>query len=259
LDRVTRFTDDDPIRRVNREGVLLLGGGRALLMQVAHPSVAQGVADHSDFESDPWSRLVGTLEAVYTIVFGTDEQADRTAAVVHAVHERVTGEGYRANDPALLCWVNATLVDTGLRVYSTLVGPLSTADQEAYYRQATEVAELLGCPRSKQPPDLASFRDYVRTMVGSLEVTDTARTLADSIWRPDLPVPGPLVGPPFSLAKFLTVGMLPAPLRQQYGLRWDRRRKAALVRALAAAKVAYPLLPRPLREAPKTFFLARAA
>ena len=256
---MSRFADDDPIRRVNREGVLLLGGGRALLMQVAHPSVAKGVAEHSDFESDPWRRLVGTLEAVYTIVFGTDEQADRMAAVVRSVHDRVVGDDYRANDPALLCWVNATLVDTALRVYSTVIGPLSTADQEAYYRQATEVAELLGCPRSEQPPDLASFREYVRTMVASVEVTQTARGLSQSIWRPDLPVPAPLTGPPFALARFLTVGMLPAPLRQQYGLRWDRRRKAALVRALAAARVAYPLLPRPLREAPKTYFLSRAA
>jgi uncharacterized protein (DUF2236 family) len=254
-----RFSDDDPIRRVNREGVLLLGGGRALLMQVAHPSVAQGVADHSDFQADPWSRLIGTLEAVYTIVFGTDEQADRMAASVHAVHERVVGDGYRANDPALLCWVNATLVDTALRVYSTIVGPLSPRDQELLYQQAAEVAELLGCPRSEQPAGLAEFRDYVRTMVGSVEVTPVARNLAASIWRPQVPVPAPLVGPPFALAKFLTVGMLPAPLRLQYGLRWDRRRKAAFVRGLAAARATYPLLPRPVREAPKTFFLARAA
>ena len=256
---MSRFRDDDPIRRVNREGVLLLGGGRALLMQVAHPSVAQGVADHSDFESDPWSRLVGTLEAVYTIVFGTDEQADRMAAAVHAVHERVVGDGYRANDPALLCWVNATLVDTALRVYTTVVGPLSARDQETLYQQAAEVAELLGCPRSEQPRDLADFKDYVRTMVGSVEVTPAARNLAESIWRPQVPVPAPLVGPPSALARFLTVGMLPAPLRLQYGLRWDRRRKAAFVRALVAARATYPLLPRPLREAPKTFFLARAA
>ena len=253
------FAYDAVIRRVDGEGVLLLGGGRALLMQVAHPSVAQGVAEHSDFESDPWSRLMGTLEATYTIVFGTDEQAERMAAAVHAVHERVTGDGYRANDPALLCWVNATLVDTALRVYSTVVGQLSTADQEAFYRQATEVAELLGCPRSEQPPDLASFRDYVRTMVATLEVTPPARKIAASIWNPDLPVPAPLTGPPSALAKFLTAGMLPAPLRHQYGLTWDRRRKAALVRALAAARVAYPLLPRPLREAPKSYFLSRAA
>ena len=45
------------------------------------------------------------------------------------------------------------------------------------------VAELLGVPREVQPPDLATFNEYVRDMVGSLEVTDTARQLADSIER----------------------------------------------------------------------------
>src|SRR6476661_2280383 len=103
------FPEDAVIRRVGREGALVMGGGRALLMQLAHPSVAQGVAEHSDFEADPMARLRGTLEATYTIVFGTDEAAARTAASVHAVHDRVTGAGYRANDPELLCWVNATL------------------------------------------------------------------------------------------------------------------------------------------------------
>jgi len=175
------------------------------------------------------------------------------------VHDRVTGEGYHANDPALLLWVHAALLDTSLRLYTTLVGKLSPAEQEELYEQMAIVAELLGCPRDTQPEDLAAFRDYMRTMVGTLEVTDAARAVAAAVLAPDLPIPGPLVGPPLALARFLTVGMLPAPLRQQYGFTWDRRRKAALVRALAAARTAYPLLPRPVREAPKAFFLARAA
>ena len=35
----------------------MLGGGRALLMQVAHPLVAAGVAEHSGYREDPWKRL----------------------------------------------------------------------------------------------------------------------------------------------------------------------------------------------------------
>ena len=110
------FAEDAVIRRVGREGVLVLGGGRALSMQLAHPAVAAAVADHSDFESDPMKRLRATLEATYTIVFGTDEAAATTADVIKRVHDRVNGPTYRASDPALLCWVNATLTDTALRV-----------------------------------------------------------------------------------------------------------------------------------------------
>ncbi|HWW54878.1 MAG TPA: oxygenase MpaB family protein, partial [Acidimicrobiales bacterium] len=96
------FPADAVVRRVDAEMVLLLGGGRALLMQLAHPSVAAGVAEHSDFEQDPLSRLRRTLEATYTVVFGTEAQARRVGEALHRVHDRVTGAGYQANDPELL-------------------------------------------------------------------------------------------------------------------------------------------------------------
>jgi uncharacterized protein (DUF2236 family) len=245
------FADDAVIRRVSAEGALLLGGGRALLMQVAHPDVAQGVRDHSDFATDPMRRLRSTLEAAFTIVFGTDEEVEQTAAVVHAVHERVTGPGYRANDPALLCWVNATLTDTALRVYTRMLGPLSLADQERYYVESTLVAEVLGCPRAEQPADLHEFKDYVRTMVGSLEVTDTARSIADAVFHPGLPR---VTEPAIAAARFITIGMLPDPLRRQYGFRWDGNRERLLNAGSYALGRVYPLVPRPLRHAPVLAF-----
>src|SRR5205823_10179000 len=99
------FSRDSVIRRVNGEGVLLLGGGRAVLMQIAHPRVAKGVAEHSDFERDPFGRLIATLNAMTAVVFGTRERSERTVAAMRAVHERVVGDGYSANDPELLQWV----------------------------------------------------------------------------------------------------------------------------------------------------------
>src|SRR5258707_6217459 len=88
------FPPDAVVRRVDAEAILLLGGGRALLMQLAHPQVAAGVAEHSGFASDPFSRLRPTLDATFTIVFGTAEQAAKNAAALPAVHDRVVGEGY---------------------------------------------------------------------------------------------------------------------------------------------------------------------
>ena len=168
------FPGDAVIRRVDGESVLLLGGGRALLMQLAHPLVAAAVAEHSGFQADPLARLQRTLETSFVIVFGTTEQAHAAAAGVRSVHERVFGEGYRADDPTLLLWVHATLVDTALRVHQRFLQPLRPADAERYYEESTVVAELLGVPRAAQPSDLAQFRDYVRACVASLEVSDTA-------------------------------------------------------------------------------------
>jgi uncharacterized protein (DUF2236 family) len=243
------FPDDAVIRRVGGESIVLLGGGRALLMQLAHPKVAAGVADHSGFDADPFGRLRRTLEAVNTIVYGSAEDADRVAKILWAVHARVIGPGYRANDPELLLWVNATLIDTALRIHARFLGPLSPSDAERYYQESTLVGELLGVPLDVQPPDLAAFRAYMRTMVGSLEVTDTARHLAAAVLHPRLPWPAT---PPMALARELTAGLLPRPLRQQYGLRWDRNRKAALLFAGAASRQLLGRVPGPIRRAPAT-------
>jgi uncharacterized protein (DUF2236 family) len=243
------FAPDSVIRRIDGEAVLILGGGRALLLQLAHPAVAQGVADHSDFASNPWSRLQRTLEASYTIVFGSVDAAERTAAQVRAVHERVVGPGYSANDPALLLWVHATLVDTAMRVYTRFVRPLSEADAATYYEQSKTVAAMLGCPLDAQPDTLADFRAYMRDMVSSLEVSDVGRSLAHEVLHPKAPF---FVSPAFAVARELTVGLLPRPLREQYGMRWDGRRKAALLAAGASARAVVPRLPGFARRVPSS-------
>lgn len=229
----------------------MLGGGRALLMQLAHPSVARAVADHSDFRSDPLARLRATLEATFTIVFGTDEDASRVAAAVRAVHDRVNGADYEANDPALLCWVNATLTDTAMRVYRDYVRPLGDTDAARYYEESTRIAEVLGCPRDQQPADLAEFRAYMREMVDELVVSDPARRMGHSVLHPRLPL---VAGPPLALFRFVTVGMLPRPLREQYGLQWDGRRKLVLRAGSTATRTMLTMVPSPIRHAPLTYF-----
>src|SRR5438552_1035879 len=106
------YSDDSVTRRVNRENILLLGGGRALLMQLAHPKVAAAVDEHSDFRSQPIRRLRRTIRMTMAIVFGDRETALAAARSVNQAHGRVRGEGYRALDPDLLRWVHATLVDS---------------------------------------------------------------------------------------------------------------------------------------------------
>ncbi len=241
------FADDAMIRQVSGEAVLLLGGGRALLMQLAHPQVAAGVADHSGFEQDPFGRLRRTLDATYTVVFGTEEEADLVARQLWAVHEHVTGPGYRANDPELLMWVHATLVDTALRIHARFLRPLSGRDAARYYQDSIVVGEVLGVPRELQPPDLVAFQRYMRHMVGTLSVSDTARQLADAVLHPRLPF---VAEPGMALARELTAGLLPRPLRQQFGLDWDRNRKAALLLASAASRTVLPRVPSLVRRVP---------
>jgi uncharacterized protein (DUF2236 family) len=240
------------IRRVDGEAALLLGAGRALLLQLAHPSVARGVAEHSDVERNPVRRLRGTLDASFTVVFGSRHQAETTAAMIRRVHEHVTGVGYAATDPALLLWVHATLVDTALLVYTTLIGALGPAEEDEYYRQSALVAELLGCPRSRQPVDLAAFHTYVRDTICTLEVTPEAIRAAGAVLHPRLLAHGIPVSwaaePALALARFITVGTLPEPIRQQYGFGWDGRRDAALRLGTGVARRALAFVPQSLRR-----------
>ena len=118
--------------RINQEPALLLGGGRALLMQLAHPGVAASVAEHSDFRQRPLTRLIRTLELTLALTFGTREEALAAARQINAVHQRVRGLGYSATDPRLLLWVHATLIDSALVTYEAFVAPLAAADRETY-------------------------------------------------------------------------------------------------------------------------------
>jgi uncharacterized protein (DUF2236 family) len=214
------FADDSVIRRVNRENVLLLGGGRALLMQLAHPKVAAGVDEHSDFRRRPLYRLRRTVRLTMAIVFGDKETALAAARNVNRVHARVKGRDYHALDPDLLLWVHATLVDSALVTYETFVRRLSPAQREEFYEQMNNAAELLGVPPSKFPPVFADFRKYVDEMIATnLEVGETALELSRLVVRPRvLRLPGAVFVP----LELVTTGLLPPLLREQYALPWGR-------------------------------------
>jgi uncharacterized protein (DUF2236 family) len=162
------FAPESVIRRIGNSPLTpFLGGGPAVLLQVAHPLVAAGVVHHSDYRRDLWRRLARTLRALYLIAYGTKKEAERAGEVVQAVHARVHGKTqmqlgcfppgtpYSASDPELMLWVHATLVEASLTVYQRFVRALLPEDQERYYQEMALVARLFGLPVSVIPPSLA--------------------------------------------------------------------------------------------------------
>ena len=145
--------------KVGRETVILLGGARAVLMQIAHPLVAMGVRTHSSYLSDPYGRTMRTFMLGEFLTFGSTMKARRAAQTINRLHRHVhgmlpidagaysSGTPYDARNPELLLWVHATLVDTILLTYRLFIGPLASAEQEAYYQQSKSVAHLLGLGR----------------------------------------------------------------------------------------------------------------
>jgi len=254
------FDDTSMLRRVHREMAVAFSGPRALLMQATHPVAFEGFFAHTGALDKPYERLRRTAQVLDTITFGARADADRATAPVRAIHKRVRGElrapagrfpagtPFAADDPELLLWVLATLVDSALVVYERYVRSLSHAEREAYWQDYRVVGRLFGLRDGEMPADIDAFDAYMRDMLDGpdLYVTSAARELAVKIV---LQPPVPLIRRPvLELVNFVTVGLLPAQLRRQYGLSWDPLRSLMLRGGAEYAKrVLVPLAPGRLR------------
>jgi uncharacterized protein (DUF2236 family) len=245
--------------RLNREAMLLLGAGpRALLLQLAHPAVAAGVADHSDFRADPWRRLAGTLRSYLTIVYGTTAAARTEIRRLNALHRDITGPGYAARDPVLSLWVHATLVDSTIAVADAWLEPIGRDRRAAYYLETRPVGRAFGVPEAILPADLDAFEAYLAGMLapdGPIRVTPVARELARAVLRPPLAPLAPwLASVPVELYAWTlwpSIGTLPASVRDDYGLAWGVRERAVSAWLVAAWRTWRPILPASFRQMPK--------
>lgn len=225
--------------RVNGERAVLLGWGRAILLQLAHPLIAAGVHEHSSFRATPWAaaaRLHETVRAMLALTFGTDAERDHALERIGTIHRRVNGRlpeavgpfpagtPYSAEDPALLLWVHLTLLESVPLVYTLVVGPLTDADRDAYCAEAAWVAIALGATRTEVPTTWAEAQRAIARMYGSgaIAVGSQARELAAAVLAPRI---GRLVPPLASLNRLVTIGLLPARVRHEYGFEWDDRRQ----------------------------------
>jgi uncharacterized protein (DUF2236 family) len=214
------YGPDTMMWRINREAVLLGAGPAALLLQIAHPSMARGVAEHSNFEQDPFRRLHGTINTTMALVFGDGRATERAVRRLNRIHGGIRGEGYRAMDPELLLWVQATLIVTSVAAYEGWVNPLSTEDKEQFWQEARAVGVRLGISLNLSPADWPALEAYWARMLGPdgpIQVGETARRLAPLIRRPPFPfVPPPLV----DLLALPGMALLPARLRDEFGVSW---------------------------------------
>jgi uncharacterized protein (DUF2236 family) len=255
--------------KIQREVILLLAWGPAILLQLAHPLVARGVADHSTFGSEPRGRirrLQHTLDAMLGLAFGTEAEARAVLARINAIHDGVHGHlpeaagtfpartRYSAHDPALLTWVHATLLDMNLRVYERFVRPLSGEDKDRYCREASVIAQPLGIPEGRLPGTFDELVRYIQTMLtsGEIVVGDTARALAGEILCPPA---SRIVTPGIRFMRVAIIGLLPATIRDQYGFGWDAKQEAWLSLSARLVRTMLPMTPSILRHWPA----ARAA
>lgn len=245
-------------QRISGERVVLLGWTRAILMQLAHPLIAAGVIEHSSFRGGALaaaSRLHHTVGAMLSLVFGDAERRATAVSRIRAIHRTVNGQlrvdagpfpagtPYSAEDPALLLWVHATLLDSTADIYQRVVAPLSREQLDELCVESAPLLEELGGVPSATPrswPALQSYMDGIYR-AGVLAVTADARELGFAVLSPRAAgVPVPLSG----VLRLLATGILPHALRQAYGFQWDSRREARFQRVLGTVRVARRLSPR---------------
>ncbi len=236
--------------RINRESAIFLGAGRALLLQLAHPWVAAAIAEHSPAVADPVGRFHRTFNTVFTMVFGTLDQALSAARRLHRRHAQITGtlpaaagpfpagSGYVANERHALRWVHATLVQTSLLTHDLMHPPLTRDEREQYWAEARLFAALFGLHPADLPGNWQSFAAYADEMMHSrlLTVSQAAREIANQL----------LCRTP-KWYRALTGEMLPPRLRAEFGVVHGQREQESARRAFVWLRRVYPMLPDSLR------------
>jgi len=245
------------VHEVNAERLVLLGWARAILLQAAHPLVAAGIADHSQFRVSgrvAVARLRGTIRAMLALAFGDESDRGRSIDGIRAIHRRVhgtlrapagvfpAGTRYSAEDPALVLWVHATQIESSLIVFEHLIRPLTPQERDAYCDEVAFVATALGAVDADVPRTWVDLGRYLETEYasGRIHVGLDARGLADALLFPPMTaVPEPMAW----LNRLVTLGLLPPALRDQYRYGWSERRARQFERALAALRGARRLAP----------------
>jgi uncharacterized protein (DUF2236 family) len=250
------FGPDTLTWQIDREAVLFLGAGRALLLQLAHPWVAAAIAEHSKTFADPIGRFHRTFDVVFAMVFGSLDRALLSSRQLHRRHGMIVGtmpetvgpfaagSRYYANDIPSLRWVHATLVETALMAHDLVLPPLLGAERERYWTESRLYGALFGLTGDDLPADWAGFAAYNAAMAQSetLTVSPAAREIATQIFSGARP----WLRPP-RWYRALTARMLPERLRAGFGLELDERDERAADHALRWMRRVYPKLPNRLR------------
>jgi uncharacterized protein (DUF2236 family) len=236
------------------------GAGYALMLQVAHPTVGSGVRDHSNFQEDPWGRLMRTTDYLYLLVYG-GPAAPPMGRRLREMHKSIKGTNsdgsrYHALEPEAYAWVHATLMEATFATGERFVGPTTAAERDRLYAEYMPLGRLVGVRPGDLPESRAEFHDYVETMIRERlvrhETVDLLLSLLDHPAAPGLPVIDQLwpllrVAPSRAL-KTATLGLLPPILRERFGVRWSDRQRAELRALGAASRALTPVIPARLRN-----------
>lgn len=259
--RSFHFAPDSAIWEINRERVLLLTGVKVLLMQIAHPMVAEAVYNHSYVFKKPLLRLHRTLKLTLGMVFGTKSEVAQAIAEIEQAHRPAVGKleqgvgihaagtSYNPRHPEQALWVFATLVEGAISGYETLVAPLSPIRKQEMLDNSSQIATWMGIPQQYIP---ASYDDLVTYMQDAIDsqiviVSDKARKIAPFITTQSIPLVNIMSYP----IVHMNIALLPEKLRQQYGYQLGSRENTVIQGVFGLSRRVTPRFPHFIRFAPE--------
>jgi uncharacterized protein (DUF2236 family) len=198
-------------------------------------------------------RLVRTVDTTLAIVYGERATAESALKRIGRSHAPVRGQAadgraYRARDPRLMLWVQATLVLTSVRWYEAVMGRLSDRERNAYWDEGKFFAGELGVPADLFPATYADLERYEAEMLRTEVVPDTtAIRVARDIVRPLRWLPEPAYWPNDAI----TAGLLPASVRSAFGLAFGPAERRLQRAAITVIRMTRPVLPRWITVVPQ--------
>jgi len=236
----------------------MFGSGTALMLQVAHPTVAGGAREHSDFVTDPWNRLYRTLDYVNLLVYGGPEGAINCGRQMRAMHQRIKGvdpwgRRYHALEPTAFAWVHATLAYAIVETHRVFGVPLTYRETVQFYEEWRGLGRLLGIRERDLPETWGQFQDYLERMIEEeLQDNDVVQLVHRTLASPAAPpidwmgerTWGVLTKPAARAMRLSTAGLLPVSARRKLGLELKPREERELRALGALMRGSTPLLPR---------------
>jgi uncharacterized protein (DUF2236 family) len=252
------FGPDALVWEAVRESAILLGGGRAALLQLAHPAVAHAIRDHSVVHQDMLGRFTRTMKSAYEVLFGSVAEATDISKRVYRIHAAISGKlddvpgqdvaPYRALDPEAVFWVGATLIDTTILIFERMVRPLAPEEKDRMVRESIPFWVIFGAPAESCAQTWDDLHGYVVRRSESLAplVGESARTQAALLFQPQMP----LVQSVFDQIRLITAELLPASLQRAFRMELDPRERLLARSWLFAAERLRPRLPSLIRFVP---------
>lgn len=244
----------------NSDNRFLLVSVRTLILQVAHPMVGAGVAEHSVYKTDPWGRLWRTAVSLTRQVLGGYEAAIEGQKLI-AMHREIMGKDdsgrrYSALNPGAYLWVHATMFDAW-RLFLRDFGPGLTDEEEIQlFDEWHRVAQLIGVRESVLPANLAEFEEYWASMMPQLENSALVQDLLYYPPRrpPYVPVPQKLLdsayAPGINVLRNVMANTYDPELRALFGIPTPTRLSRLRYLLLKMTSKAMNPLPAFIRRAP---------